>query len=425
MLIPLTSTLFSVVLWFGPAVPPQGSAIQWQDAKLFDLPTQGDPVVADLIEDYLDRLEAKGYNRQRQGIWFQSEWAYLAQNQESVAVSAASLSKIATSLAAINRWGPQHRFETRFYGTGPVRAGVLQGDLIIQGGFDPLFVWEEAMAVGNALNRQGIKQIKGNLVITGNFAMNFVTDPQRVGALFQQAIQARRWTPLIKKQYATLPAGTPQPEVRLGGQVLMQTQLPANVRLLLRRQSLTLAQIVKQMNIYSNNDIAEMLAQAQGGAAVVAQEAARLARISPTEIQLKNGSGLAIENRLSPRAVTQMYQALQGRLATRGLTLADLFPVMGRDQKGTLEWRAMPPGLTVKTGTLNQVSALAGIIPTQERGIVWFTLINGGPNFERLRAEQDSLLQRLAEHWHILATDLKPGPTDQVSLGAPERTIMP
>jgi D-alanyl-D-alanine carboxypeptidase/D-alanyl-D-alanine-endopeptidase (penicillin-binding protein 4) len=424
MFTPLPS-LLSFFFWFAPPAPLEGMAIQWQEAKLFDLPTQTDPVVSDLIEDYLDRLEAKGYDRQRQGIWFQSEWAYLAQNQATVAVSAASLTKVATSLAAINRWGPEHRFETRFYSTGPVVAGVLQGDLIIQGGFDPLFVWEEAMAVGNALNRQGIKQIRGNLVITGNFAMNFTTDPPVAGALFQQALQARRWTPLIKKQYANLPAGTPKPDVTLAGQVLTQSQLPPEAQPLLRRQSLRLAQIVKQMNIYSNNEIAETLAQALGGATMVTQEAARLAKIPPEEIQLQNGSGLAVENRLSPKAVTQLYQALQAQLEPQGLTLADLFPVMGRDRKGTLEWRAMPPGLTVKTGTLNQVSALAGIIPTQERGTVWFTLINGGPNFDRLRAEQDRLLQRLAEHWQILPTDLKPGPTDSAFFGEPGRTQIP
>jgi D-alanyl-D-alanine carboxypeptidase/D-alanyl-D-alanine-endopeptidase (penicillin-binding protein 4) len=83
----------------------------------------------------------------------------------------------------------------------------------------------------------------------------------------------------------------------------------------------------------------------------------------------------------------------------------------------------MPQGLTVKTGTLNQVSALTGMIPTQERGIVWFTIINSGSNFERLRAEQDKLLQRLAQHWQILPTNLNPGPTDKINLGDPARNL--
>jgi len=148
-----------------------------------------------------------------------------------------------------------------------------------------------------------------------------------------------------------------------------------------------------------------------------------LAKISSEEIQLKNGSGLAVENRISPRAVTLMFMALQEKLKSTTLNLSDLFPVMGRDRDGTLQWRNMPPGLTVKTGTLNQVSALAGIIPTQERGMVWFTIINGGSNFDRLRAEQDKVLQRLSQHWQILPTALNPGPTDQVYLGDPSRNL--
>jgi D-alanyl-D-alanine carboxypeptidase/D-alanyl-D-alanine-endopeptidase (penicillin-binding protein 4) len=77
--------------------------------------------------------------------------------------------------------------------------------------------------------------------------------------------------------------------------------------------------------------------------------------------------------------------------------------------------------VAVKTGTLNRVSALAGIIPTRERGTVWFTIINGGPNFDRLRAEQDKMLQRLADHWQILPSELEPGPQDTVLLGEPNR----
>jgi D-alanyl-D-alanine carboxypeptidase/D-alanyl-D-alanine-endopeptidase (penicillin-binding protein 4) len=56
--------------------------------------------------------------------------------------------------------------------------------------------------------------------------------------------------------------------------------------------------------------------------------------------------------------------------------------------------------------------------------MVWFTIINGGSNFDRLRAEQDKVLQRLSQHWQILPTDLKPAPTDQVYLGDPSRNLV-
>jgi D-alanyl-D-alanine carboxypeptidase/D-alanyl-D-alanine-endopeptidase (penicillin-binding protein 4) len=397
--------------------------VAWQQARIFDVPTQEDPVVTSLIQDYLAELAAKGYEPNRQGIWMRTEWAYLAQQREDIPVSAASLTKVATSLAAMDKWGLDHRFETRFYSLGTLENGLLTGDLVIEGDYDPLFVWEEAIAVGNALNQLGIQKITGNMIVTGNFAMNFKTDPEIAGTLLKQALDASQWSPLIAKQYQAMPPQTPRPQVAIAGTVQPQPAVPPNAQLLLRHQSAPLAPLLKQMNIYSNNDMAEMLARSVGGATVVAETASRLANIPASEIQLKNGSGLAVENRLSPRAVTQLFMTLEDKLKTANLSLADLFPVMGRDRKGTLEWRNLPKGLTVKTGTLNQVSALTGMIPTQERGIVWFTIINGGPNFDRLRAGQDKLLQRLAQHWQILPTNLNSGPTDKIYLGDPARNL--
>ncbi|MFM7382271.1 MAG: D-alanyl-D-alanine carboxypeptidase [Microcystaceae cyanobacterium] len=424
MLTGITLTVFGFLgLWGTPQPLPSGTPIAWEEAKIFDLPTQPDPVVDEIVQEYLRDLAAKGYDPEQQGIWMQSEWAYLVEKQAHTPRSAASLTKVATTLAALNQWGLDHRFSTRIYRTGTLADGTLQGDLIIVGGYDPLFVWEEAIALGNALNELGIQTITGNLIITGPMAMNFKREPELVGSLVTQAWDAKRWSGIITKQYEAMPPGTPRPQITVQGSIQSVAQPPDNAQLLLTHQSLTLGQLLKQMNIYSNNEMAEILAEAVGGAEVVMEKAIQLAKIPPSEIQLKNGSGLAVENRLSPQAVTLLYRAIQTQLQGTSYTLADLFPVMGRDRKGTLEWRSMPKGLTVKTGTLNRVSALAGIIPTQERGMVWFSIINSGPNFDRLRAEQDKFLQRLATHWQILPTDLTPGPNDQIQLGDPGRLV--
>lgn len=421
----LSIAIFGFLGWGGGEESLIAQELAWQNAKVFDVPTQTDPVISGIINDYLDRLESLGYDRNRQGIWLQSEWAYLGYNQEETAFPAASLTKIATSVAALDRWTPDHRFITRFYGDGPVENGVLQGNLIIAGDNDPLFVWEEAIAVGNALNQKGIKEVTGDLIVVGNFAMNFKDDPALAGALFKQGVNQSEWSGLVETAFKELPPGTPRPNLKIAGKITSQAVLPPDVQPLLDHQSLPLAALLKQMNIYSNNDMAEMLADAMGGAAIVAQTVSQLATIPAVEIQLQNGSGLGVDNRLSPRAVTKMYQTLDQQLQPHGLSIADIFPVMGRDRQGTLEWRSLPEGVTAKTGTLNEVSALAGIIPTQERGTVWFTIINGGRNFDRLRAEQDRALQKIADHWQILPQDLKPGPMDKILLGDPARNATP
>lgn len=426
MLEVISSSLFG--FWFGllgqaPAPLEAVVPVSWEEAEIFVLPTEPDPTVEAIVEEYLQRLQARGIAGERQGIWLQSEWAELARHQETTPAPAASLTKIATTLAALSKWGLDHQFVTAIYATGPLEHGVLQGDLVVQGSGDPLFVWEEAIALGNALEELGIRQVQGNLVIVGKLAMNFKSDPLVAGQLLQQGLNSRLWPAAVQEQYRRLPPGTPRPSVAIAGKVQLRDSLAEGSQLLLQHKSLTLADLLKQMNIYSNNAMSEMLAQGVGGAAVVAQVAAEAADIAPAEIQFVNGSGLSVDNRLSPRAAANLFIALERQLAGSAVKVADLFPVAGRDRQGTMQWRSIPPGIAIKTGTLAQVSALAGVIPTQERGHVWFAILNRGGNIEKFRAEQDRLLQRLAQHWQLVPDGIATQTSDRVYLGDPSRNL--
>lgn len=351
-----------------------------------------------LLQQYLEELSQRGFAEDGQGVWIQSERNLLGQSFGDQPLPAASLTKVATSLVALETWGPQHQFVTQIGATGPIRHGVLEGDLVIQGSGDPLFVWEEAFSLGNTLNQLGITQVTGNLVIVGYFAMNYETDPAIAGDLLREGLNAKLWNPGTAAQFATLPLGTPQPRVEILGQVQSTLVPPAPQTLLIHHRSLPLFELLKQMNIYSNNEMAEILATSLGGGLAVARRAAAAAQVPDREIQLINGSGLGHENRISPRAATGMFQAIQGQLQRYNLTIADLFPMMGRDQ-GTVELRQLPPSAVVKTGTLWDVSALAGVIPTVKYGPVWFAIINRGEDIEGFRNQQDQLLQSLTQQW--------------------------
>ncbi|MBW4523041.1 MAG: D-alanyl-D-alanine carboxypeptidase [Scytolyngbya sp. HA4215-MV1] len=391
-----------VSLWLNMAGVPNalsvGDPSSWQETPWIMLPGLTDPIAQTNLQNYLKLLKAKGLPETSQGVWIQEGATLLSEHQGTTPLPAASLTKIATSLVSLETWGPYHQFETLVGGTGILQGGVLQGDLVIQGGGDPFFVWEEAIALGNALNQLGIKRITGNLVITGKFAMNYETDPAKAGKMLKEGLDSRTWTEEPQYQYQTLPLGTPRPQVEIGGSVQVVTQPPRSQFLLIRHQSLPLAQILKQMNIYSNNAIAEMLAELLGGGKLVAQEAAAAASITPTEIRLVNGSGLGAENRISPRAICAMLMAIQRYLRPYRLTVADLFPVAGKDV-GTIEGRKIPENSAVKTGTLSDVSALAGVMPTRDRGLIWFAIVNRGTDLEGLRAGQDVLLQSLSKQW--------------------------
>jgi len=371
------------------------------------------------LEPYLQQLAQEGFAPTNQGIWIQAGETLLANHRGAQPLPAASLTKVATSLVALQTWGPNHQFLTEISATGPIRNGILQGDLVIQGGGDPLFVWEEAISLGNTLNQLGITRVSGDLIISGNFAMNYETEPLLAGTFLREGLNAGDWSPEVQALYWQMPSGTPRPQVVIAGAVRSMPTPPVPLIPLIRHRSLPLTQLIKQMNIYSNNAMAEMLAVQLGGASVIARQAAIAAQVPAAEIQLVNGSGLSPDNRMSPRAVCGLFQALQ-RLIQPQLSLADLFPVSGRDL-GTLELREIPEQAVVKTGTLWNVSTLAGMLPNREYGPTWFAIMNYGEGIDRFRQQQDQLLQSLEKQWGPAPGRASQVPLAPRRLGEPQR----
>ncbi len=408
----------------GSAPPQIERPLAWQTAPFFNPPPEPDPAAEELMQRYLSNLRQRGFSPDTQGVFLQADLTRLAVHEGTTLRSAASLTKIATTLAALEKWGLGYRFPTLIYGTGPIAEGRLNGDLIIEGSGSPFFVWEEAIALGNALNDLGIREITGKLVIVGPFYMNYRTDPHVAGNLLRTALDARGWPGEVQALHGALPPGTAKPQIVIRGAVITSPPIPS-ATLLLRHQSVNLANILKQMNIYSNNVMSEVLAQAAGGADAVAELAADTAGVPSGEIRLINGSGLGVANRITPRATVAMLIALEQDLATQSASLADLFPVAGRDRAGTLRDRNFPNGTLLKTGTLNSVSTLAGVLPTRDRGWVWFALMNNNGDLLQYRAQQDLFLQTLAEEWGSVPLESGVGGIPDEPLGDPLRIERP
>jgi len=367
------------------------------EAPLTVPPDKPDVAANALALNYVQGLSA---GSKAQGVWMQSGNNLLANVQGTTPLQAASISKVATTLVALNTLGPDHRYITKIGATGPVDDGVVKGDLVIEGGEDPFFVWEEAIAVGNFLNKIGIKRVTGNLIVTGKFYMNFNNDPKQSGTFFKTGVNNKIWSKIAANQYNTLPTGTPKPQVVIDGTVKVLPSAPDTTKPVMRHQSYPLAELAKRMNMYSNNEMAEAIANSVGGAAVVAKKAAELAGVPENEIKLINGSGLTYENRISPRAATAMFRAVENYLKPHNMTIADVFAVIGED-KGILEQRKIPKLAVVKSGSLDTVSALAGALPT-EKGTIWFTLMNGDGDLNVFRKQQDVFLTGVASKWGTL-----------------------
>lgn len=173
------------------------------------------------------------------------------------------------------------------------------------------------------------------------------------------------------------------------------------------QRSPPLAEVVRDINKFSNNVMAEQLfltlaAQARPGVPATPEAARevlrrwlaeRLGEPGP-EVVVHNGSGLSRENRVSARLLARLLAAVYASPVMP--ELAASLPVSGTD--GTLRrMRAGTGRAHLKTGSLRDVAGLAGYVlpqqgPAAGRRLVLVALINH-PNANAARPALEALVQ--------------------------------
>jgi D-alanyl-D-alanine carboxypeptidase/D-alanyl-D-alanine-endopeptidase (penicillin-binding protein 4) len=352
------------------------------------------------IDAYLKALEGAGMQRQDQGLWLQADITGLGSHQGMEVRRAASITKLATTLAVLDALSVDWAIETTVLVRGEVEDGTLYGQLMVSGDRDPFFVYEEALELGNALQEAGIDRVVGEILVEGDVMLEGEDDPEKVATMLRRTWSPENWTPEIESAYLRMTKGTPRPEIpvrrdrRRGKSNRLGEPEPVIVH-----RSLSAIGLLKHMNVYSDNILAQELADRVGTPEEIAARVAQLARVPATEIQLADGSGLDRNNQISPRAACAILAAIQRHLWPHGLTVGDVLPIFGLDG-GTMEDRSMPANATAKTGTLWDTSALAGVFPTRDRGLVWFAIFNEGEDYTlNFREQQDTLLRALEQYW--------------------------
>ncbi len=113
------------------------------------------------------------------GLWVQpasqTEPSHI--HQEQLAFNPASVLKLVTTLAALDRFGPAHTFQTEILVDGPIENGILDGSLYIRGGGDPTLTTERASSLLRALRARGLQTIRGDLVLDGQYYALSAPDP--------------------------------------------------------------------------------------------------------------------------------------------------------------------------------------------------------------------------------------------------------
>jgi D-alanyl-D-alanine carboxypeptidase/D-alanyl-D-alanine-endopeptidase (penicillin-binding protein 4) len=409
----------------------------------------------------------------------------------------ASLQKLLTTTAALERLGPAFTWSTPVWLAGPVRDGVLDGPLHIRGSGDPKLVHERLWLLLRRVQQLGVREIRGDVVLdNAAFAVpdtppgDFDGEPLRpynarpaalllnyravlytfvpdvaagVARVVVEPPLARsgvdRTVPLapgpcgdwraalqasfgvvaeaggagatrtrFAGSYATAcgentwPVADAQPASydariveglwrEMGGTLtgrVREGRAPDSAATFEQR-SPPLAEVVREINKFSNNVMAEQVlltlaAQARPGQAATpdaAREELRrwlVERLGAAEVGrdvvIHNGSGLSRDNRLSARLLARLLAAVFASPVMP--ELAASLPVAGSD--GTLRrLRAGAGRAHLKSGSLRDVAGLAGyVLPAQGaaagRRLVFVALIQH-PNANAARPALDALLQ--------------------------------
>ena len=323
----------------------------------------------------------------------------------------ASLEKLYTSVAATDLLGAGARLPTTVLGVGTLGAGgVWHGDLYLRGSGDPTFGdgnWNRLYMGGygptatqlvSALHRDGIRRVTG--WVYGDDSL-FDSDPGgpathyrpdipdyggEMGALvYDHGMTARGMPPAVFAAHElVLTMRTQNIDARSARRVQIP---PSGARTLATVDSPPLSRLLRLMNVPSDDMIADLLTKQLGagfgGQGTLIAGAAQISRLLAQRYDLRptidDGSGLDRADSTTPTELVSLLAQVWGQAV--GQTLYASLPVLGRE--GTV--RNLGDGsyavghCVAKTGTLDDVTNLAGYCSTRTHQTLAFALMIDGP----------------------------------------------
>lgn len=334
----------------------------------------------------------------------------------------ASVLKLLTGTAALELLGTDTRLATVAGSASPMSDGVVDGDLYVVGGGDPLLttpgfkvslddpdqLTHDYAGLADALVAAGLKEVKGGIVgddsryETVRWVPSWPARYQREGfvgplsALMVNDGQTGFTTSPDKENTQRKPGDPPalaaqtlktllvQKGVKVSGEGSEGTA-PGDMAEVARLDSLPVSQLVGEMITDSDNTTAELLTREMGlkakgqgttaaGVAAIAEALTSLG-YDTTGLSLKDGSGLDPADEVPCALVLDVLQR-SGPDSVIGKAMA----VAG--ETGTLRKRmTSEPAkgrVRAKTGTLNEVNALAGYAETPTGNDITFLMIQNG-----------------------------------------------
>lgn len=97
-------------------------------------------------------------------------------HQASTAFIPASVLKTVTTATALEIWGPDFQFETKLSAASVPDNGVIQGDLLLVGGGDPMLSLDDLYAMAEDLKKRGVICIQGRIIGDGRLFNGSIFD---------------------------------------------------------------------------------------------------------------------------------------------------------------------------------------------------------------------------------------------------------
>lgn len=294
----------------------------------------------------------------------------------------ASALKIATTLAALEKWGTEHQFITSFAVDGFIdsRKKTLYGNLEVISDGDPTFQVSSIGSMASQLKEQGIQCVNGDLLIDGPFS---------VSCDFSCFESAER----LRKKLIRL-------GIRITGDIVWGNH---KGQIIVSHASPKLLDILQFQNARSVNPIAERLGENLGGTDALTLYLVQNAGLELEEVFITHTSGLDY-NRISVNGMVKILRKLYAWCKKHDVPLDSLMPVAGVDPStvaGRFRGDSYRGGIIAKTGTLLEtdsgVSTLVGFINTQKYGMLVFALFNSHGDVMTFHGWQNDFVQQIID----------------------------
>ncbi len=322
----------------------------------------------------------------------------------------ASTTKVFTAAAALRALGPDRRLETKVFANGAVDGATLRGDLVLLGGGDPTLTADASPEgyprparladLARQVKAAGIRKVTGGVVVDASLFIGdrlapgwkptYVTEGS-VAPVTALAVDGGRFR-VGQSERSQRPESTAGLKLRAalrnaGVSVAVETvregRAPAGATPLATVSSSPVAALVERVLVRSDNDLAEALARhvaiARGEPADFGGAArAVLATIRDLGVPvpaLYDASGLSRLNRVTPAQLVALLTLATREASLRpvvsGLPVAAFSGTLaGRYDEGTATRAA--GRVRAKTGSLDNVATLAGLVETRSGRVVVF-----------------------------------------------------